>query len=173
MGQWLTRLKGWVVTSEPSMQALRQHKKHVFQTEGVSRNDPDASLKLQYAFPTVNLQWPLLYTVTNLVQGSSKHNTRSRHQARWPGAGSRGSGEETGRGETGEETVAVYPAVCQSQHAFTICGLFCYKCSAGGRMSGPTTLSRVEQLPGLETQRILCCWASGEIIMRKRELSLS
>lgn len=49
VGRWLTRLKGWVVTSEPSTQAFRQHKKHVFQTAGVTRNDPDASVKLQYA----------------------------------------------------------------------------------------------------------------------------
>lgn len=46
-GRWLSRLKGWVATSEPSTHALRHHKKHVFQSAGVSRNDPDASLKLQ------------------------------------------------------------------------------------------------------------------------------
>lgn len=49
VGRWLTRLKGWVVTSEPSAQAFRQHQKHVFQSAGVSRSDPDASVKLQYA----------------------------------------------------------------------------------------------------------------------------
>lgn len=48
-GRWLTRLKDWAVTSEPSTQAFKQHKKHVFKSEGVSRKDPDASLKLKYA----------------------------------------------------------------------------------------------------------------------------
>lgn len=46
-GQWLSRVKGWVSTSEPSTQALRQHKKLVYEKAGVSRNDPQASAKLQ------------------------------------------------------------------------------------------------------------------------------
>lgn len=49
VGRWLTRLKDWAVTSEPSTHALKQHKKHLFKTEGVSRNDPEASVKLKYA----------------------------------------------------------------------------------------------------------------------------
>lgn len=44
-GQWLSRLKSWVSTSEPSMQALRQHKKLVCEK---AANDPQASAKLQY-----------------------------------------------------------------------------------------------------------------------------
>lgn len=87
MGRWLTRLKDWVVTSEPSTLAFRQHKKHVFQTAGVSRNDPDASMKLRYIFLSFFL-FPhlfvlqflgnLLYLVivgTNTLQCSSQQNT--------------------------------------------------------------------------------------------------
>lgn len=46
-GRWLSRLKGWFTVSEPSQQALKEHKKIVFANSGISRNDPQANAKLQ------------------------------------------------------------------------------------------------------------------------------
>lgn len=47
LGQWLSRLQSWVSTSEPSVQAFKQHKKMVYRSAGVSLNDPQAGAKLQ------------------------------------------------------------------------------------------------------------------------------
>lgn len=45
-GRWLSQLKEWVSTSEPSTQALKQHKKDTFKKAGVSLDDPQATAKL-------------------------------------------------------------------------------------------------------------------------------
>lgn len=44
---WLSRLKSWVWTSEPSAQALKRQKKRVYQKAGISQRDPQAGEKLQ------------------------------------------------------------------------------------------------------------------------------
>lgn len=48
IARWLTQFKSWVAVSEPSGQAFEQHKKDMFKSNGVSRHDPDAGMKLQY-----------------------------------------------------------------------------------------------------------------------------
>lgn len=45
-GRWLSQLKDWVSTSEPSSQALKQHKKETYKRAGVSLDDPQANAKL-------------------------------------------------------------------------------------------------------------------------------
>ena len=45
-GRWLSQLKDWVSTSEPSSQALKQHKKDTFKKAGVALDDPQATAKL-------------------------------------------------------------------------------------------------------------------------------
>lgn len=47
VGQWASRLKSWISTSEPSAQALKKHKKMVFHNAGVSLRDPQAGAKFQ------------------------------------------------------------------------------------------------------------------------------
>lgn len=47
VGQLLTKLKGWVATSEPSSRALKQYKKETFEKAGLSLDDPDAAVKLE------------------------------------------------------------------------------------------------------------------------------
>lgn len=45
-GRWLSQLKDWVSTSEPSSQALKQHKKDTYRKAGVALDDPQANAKL-------------------------------------------------------------------------------------------------------------------------------
>ncbi|KAF3762392.1 hypothetical protein M406DRAFT_19936, partial [Cryphonectria parasitica EP155] len=52
-GQWLSKLKGWILTSEPSAQALKQQKKVVYEKAGISPRDPDASAKLDVYATTI------------------------------------------------------------------------------------------------------------------------
>ncbi len=42
------KMTGWFSTSEPSVQALKRHKKVTFEKAGVAPNDPEASSKLHY-----------------------------------------------------------------------------------------------------------------------------
>lgn len=44
--RWLSQLKSWFVTSEPSSQAFKQHKKDIYKNAGVALDDPRASAKL-------------------------------------------------------------------------------------------------------------------------------
>jgi hypothetical protein len=44
--KWLHSLTSWLTVSEPSVQALKHHKKDVFQKAGIPRDDPEASRKL-------------------------------------------------------------------------------------------------------------------------------
>lgn len=46
--RWLSQFKSWVAVSEPSGQAFEQHRKDMFKSNGVTRHDPEASMKLQY-----------------------------------------------------------------------------------------------------------------------------
>lgn len=48
IARWLSHFKSWVAVSEPSGQAFEQHRKEMFKSNGVSRRDPEASMKLQY-----------------------------------------------------------------------------------------------------------------------------
>lgn len=44
--KWLSQLKGWITVSEPSIQALKRHKKDIYQKAGIALDDPRASAKL-------------------------------------------------------------------------------------------------------------------------------
>ncbi|OTB08863.1 hypothetical protein M426DRAFT_7581 [Hypoxylon sp. CI-4A] len=44
--RWLSQLKGWVSVSEPSAQALKQHKKETYKKAHVALDDPQANAKL-------------------------------------------------------------------------------------------------------------------------------
>lgn len=58
IGRWLSQFKSWVAVSEPSGQAFEQHRKDMFKNNGVSRHDPEASMKLQYVISaTSELVW--------------------------------------------------------------------------------------------------------------------
>jgi len=60
IARWLSQFKSWVAVSEPSGQAFEQHRRDMFKNNGVSRHDPDASMKLQYvvsATPRFFLEW--------------------------------------------------------------------------------------------------------------------
>lgn len=43
---WLHKMTDWWTVSEPSTQALKQHKKEVFKKAGISVDDPEAGMKL-------------------------------------------------------------------------------------------------------------------------------
>lgn len=68
--RWLSQFKSWVAVSEPSGQALEQHRKDMFKNNGVSRHDPDASMKLQYVVlvtPRVPLGIAVAVTAENIL----------------------------------------------------------------------------------------------------------
>ncbi|KAK7951846.1 uncharacterized protein PG986_007574 [Apiospora aurea] len=52
-GRWLSQLKEWVSVSEPSTQALKQHKKDTYKQAGIALDDPQAGAKLH--IPTTTL----------------------------------------------------------------------------------------------------------------------
>ncbi|KAK8126239.1 uncharacterized protein PG998_001998 [Apiospora kogelbergensis] len=52
-GRWLSQLKEWVSVSEPSTQALKQHKKDTYKRAGIALDDPRAGAKLH--IPTTTL----------------------------------------------------------------------------------------------------------------------
>ncbi|KAI3397621.1 hypothetical protein diail_10594 [Diaporthe ilicicola] len=93
VARWLSQLKSWVAVSEPSGQAFEQHKKKMYKNNGISRNDPQASTKLQYR------------PCNNNTEGSNKAS------GAWTGSrGARGSEEE-------EPDAAGWPElICLSQH---------------------------------------------------------
>jgi hypothetical protein len=45
-GGWLNKMTDWLTVTEPSAQALKQHKKEVFRKAGISPGDPEAYSKL-------------------------------------------------------------------------------------------------------------------------------
>lgn len=49
MGQWFSRFRSWASTSEPSNQALKKHKRVVYQNQnaGVSRKDAQTNARLR------------------------------------------------------------------------------------------------------------------------------
>ncbi|KAK8137725.1 hypothetical protein PG984_001105 [Apiospora sp. TS-2023a] len=52
-GRWLSQLKEWVSVSEPSTQALKQHKRDTYKRAGIAMDDPRAGAKLH--IPTTTL----------------------------------------------------------------------------------------------------------------------
>jgi hypothetical protein len=45
-GGWLHKMTDWLTVTEPSAQALKQHKKEVFRRAGISPDDPELNSKL-------------------------------------------------------------------------------------------------------------------------------
>jgi hypothetical protein len=45
-GRWLSQIKDWASVSEPSTQALKQHKRETFKRAGIALDDPRAGAKL-------------------------------------------------------------------------------------------------------------------------------
>jgi hypothetical protein len=52
-GKWFSQIKDWVLTSEPSTQALKNYKKDAFKRAGIRPDDPQAPAKLH--IPTTTL----------------------------------------------------------------------------------------------------------------------
>ncbi|KAI1863830.1 uncharacterized protein JN550_009328 [Neoarthrinium moseri] len=52
-GRWLSQIKDWVSTSEPSKQALKNYKKDAYKRAGISPNDPRAGAKLHIPAATL------------------------------------------------------------------------------------------------------------------------
>ncbi|ORY60153.1 uncharacterized protein BCR38DRAFT_55023 [Pseudomassariella vexata] len=52
-GRWLTHIKDWVTVSEPSTQALKQHKKDTYKRAGIALSDPQANAKLHIPVATL------------------------------------------------------------------------------------------------------------------------
>ncbi|KAJ2907030.1 hypothetical protein MKZ38_008598 [Zalerion maritima] len=51
--KWLSGLKGWITTSEPSTQALKQHRQDTFKKAGVALSDPQAHARLHAPIGTI------------------------------------------------------------------------------------------------------------------------
>ncbi|OIW34773.1 hypothetical protein CONLIGDRAFT_626821 [Coniochaeta ligniaria NRRL 30616] len=45
-GRWLHKMTDWLAVSEPSAQALKNHRRDVFEKAGISKDDKDARAKL-------------------------------------------------------------------------------------------------------------------------------
>lgn len=45
-GRWIGKVTNWVSTSEPSLDALKRHRRETYQKAGISMDDPDANAKL-------------------------------------------------------------------------------------------------------------------------------
>ncbi|POS76431.1 hypothetical protein DHEL01_v205165 [Diaporthe helianthi] len=56
IARWLSQFKSWVGLSEPSGRAFEQHRKDMFKNNGVTRRDPDASMKLHVSPTTIPKQ---------------------------------------------------------------------------------------------------------------------
>lgn len=75
----LSQFKSWVAVSEPSGQAFEQHRKEMFKSNGVSRHDPEASMKLQYVISATSgffsgWLWPLPDTMLALPAANILHS---------------------------------------------------------------------------------------------------
>lgn len=44
--RWLKQVKSWIVTSEPSAQAMKEQKRAAYKKHGISRKDPQAAAKM-------------------------------------------------------------------------------------------------------------------------------
>lgn len=44
--RWMSQVKNWLATSEPSVQAMKDQKKNVFKKHGIDLNDPLAAAKM-------------------------------------------------------------------------------------------------------------------------------
>ncbi|KAI1382166.1 hypothetical protein F4677DRAFT_458405 [Hypoxylon crocopeplum] len=50
---WMSQIKGWVSTSEPSAQALKQYKKETYKKANIALDDPQANAKLHLPIGTL------------------------------------------------------------------------------------------------------------------------